>query len=212
MQSFLQSVLDRLPKPPEPEPATPAAAAAAAPAADGDAAAAMDTEDAPAAAAAAPAAAEANGNAPAPAAPAAPAMDPVKAERLTRLRGILAGTTPIGLTLEFLYHNNPADLQVRPWGGAGRGGWGCTRRGGRDDDEVGTGLHQEGHRRARCANQGGRQEDPRALGRRCVNPLTPQCHAPSNAQLLPPACGPTPTPTPPPPPPTPGALEPEGLR
>lgn len=102
MQSFLQAVLDRLPKTPEPAaPATPAPAAAAAPA-DG---AAMDTDGA----AAAPPAAD---GAAADAAPAAPAMDPVKAERLARLRSILAGTTPIGLTLEFLYHNNHADLQV----------------------------------------------------------------------------------------------------
>jgi hypothetical protein len=128
MQSFLQAVLDHLPKPPEPEPATPAPAAAAAPA-DGDAAAgdaaAMETEDgaAPAAAGApAPAARapEANGNA-----PAAPAMDPVRAERLTRLRGILSGATPAGLTLEFLYHNNHADLQV----GRARGPWGLVRGG-----------------------------------------------------------------------------------
>jgi 26S proteasome regulatory subunit N2 len=102
MQSFLVNVLDDLPKPPEPpEPATPAPAAAPAAAADGDAA--MDTD-------------AADGAAAAPAAPAAlpeqPEMEPEKAERLTRLRAILTGTVPIGLTLEFLYHNNHADLQV----------------------------------------------------------------------------------------------------
>ncbi|GBF90265.1 26S proteasome non-ATPase regulatory subunit 1-like [Raphidocelis subcapitata] len=96
MQSFLTEVLERLPKLPEPAPpATPAAAPA-----DGDA---MDADGA--AAPAPPAAAEANGGA-------HPAMPPAKAERVSRLRAILAGTTPIGLTLEFLYHNNKADLQV----------------------------------------------------------------------------------------------------
>jgi len=106
MQSFLQAVLERLPTPPEPaEPATPAPAAAAAADANGDAA--MDTDAAPVAAA------EANGGAAPAAAPDAPAMEPEKAEKLTRLRNILTGTTPIGLTLEFLYHHNHADLQVR---------------------------------------------------------------------------------------------------
>jgi hypothetical protein len=116
MQSFLQAVLDRLPKPPEP--ATPAPVAAAAPA-DG---AAMDTDGA------ADAAADANGGAPPEAA--APSVDPAKAERLARLLGILAGTTPIGLTLEFLYHNNHADLQV---------GWGQTERTARAGPVVGIG-------------------------------------------------------------------------
>ncbi|KAI8467935.1 MAG: 26S proteasome regulatory subunit [Monoraphidium minutum] len=99
MQSFLQAVLDRLPKPPEPAPAAAPADGAAAPA-DG---AAMDTDGL--------AVPEANGG-PAPAAPVAPQMEAGKAERLGRLRGILGGATPIGLTLEFLYHNNHADLQV----------------------------------------------------------------------------------------------------
>lgn len=101
-------VQEQLPKPPEP--AAPAAdAAAAQPAADGAAAAAdtataMDTD---AAAASAPAAAaDANGVA------AAPEMAPEVADKLSKLRDILSGKTPIGLNLEFLYHHNKADLQV----------------------------------------------------------------------------------------------------
>jgi hypothetical protein len=91
-----------------PEPAAPAAAegeAAAAPAAAGaeDAAAAMDT-DAPAA----PAAAAANGGP-----PPAPELSPEMKDKLTKLRDILSGKTPIALNLEFLYMHNKADLQVR---------------------------------------------------------------------------------------------------
>jgi hypothetical protein len=82
----------------------------------------MDTDGA------ADAAADANGGAPPEAA--APSVDPAKAERLARLLGILAGTTPIGLTLEFLYHNNHADLQV---------GWGQTERTARAGPVVGIG-------------------------------------------------------------------------
>jgi 26S proteasome regulatory subunit N2 len=66
----------------------------------------MDTD------AAAPAAAEANGG-PAAAAAAAPEMAPEMVDKLSKLRDILSGKTPIGLNLEFLYHNNKADLQVR---------------------------------------------------------------------------------------------------
>ncbi|KAF8073149.1 RPN2B [Scenedesmus sp. PABB004] len=109
LQSFILEVQEQLPKPPEP-PAPAAAAdgaAAAAPpaaAAPGDA---MDT-DAPAAPPA-PAAAEANGGAHGEAGEEMPAE---RVERLTRLRDILSGKTPIALHLEFLYHHNKADLQI----------------------------------------------------------------------------------------------------
>jgi len=44
-------------------------------------------------------------------------------DKLTKLRDILSGKTPIGLNLEFLYMHNKADLQVRqPWGGCRGGG------------------------------------------------------------------------------------------
>jgi len=58
--------------------------------------------------AAAPATADANGGLP-------PASDmaPELADKLNKLRDILSGKTPIGLYLEFLYHHNKADLQVR---------------------------------------------------------------------------------------------------
>ncbi len=34
-------------------------------------------------------------------------------DKLTKLRDILSGKTPIALNLEFLYMHNKADLQVR---------------------------------------------------------------------------------------------------
>jgi len=110
MQSFLQQVQDNLPKPPTPAEA-PAAAdgaapAAAAAAADAGEAAAMDTDAAP------PAAAEANGAVPAAEAVAGEEVPEALREPLTKLRDILSGKTPIGLTLEFLYHNNHSDLQI----------------------------------------------------------------------------------------------------
>ncbi|WIA09523.1 hypothetical protein OEZ85_008919 [Tetradesmus obliquus] len=110
LQSFIIKVQEQLPKLPEPPAAEPPAAAAPAAAADGaaDAADAMDTD----AAAPAAAAADANGG-PAPAAAAAvPEMAPEMVEKLSKLRDILSGKTPIGLNLEFLYHNNKADLQI----------------------------------------------------------------------------------------------------
>jgi 26S proteasome regulatory subunit N2 len=63
----------------------------------------MDTDAAPAAAAAAPA----NGGPP----PAPELSDEMK-DKLTKLRDILSGKTPIALNLEFLYTHNKADLQV----------------------------------------------------------------------------------------------------
>ncbi|CAI5472971.1 unnamed protein product [Closterium sp. Yama58-4] len=46
------------------------------------------------------------------AAEAAPSEEVVYAERLAKLKGILSGETPIGLTLQFLYSHNKADLGV----------------------------------------------------------------------------------------------------
>lgn len=63
----------------------------------------MDT-DAPAA----PAAAAVNGGP-----PPAPELSPEMKDKLTKLRDILSGKTPIALNLEFLYMHNKADLQVR---------------------------------------------------------------------------------------------------
>jgi 26S proteasome regulatory subunit N2 len=68
----------------------------------------MDT-DTPAAAAAAPAAAAAANGVP----PPAPELSAEMRDKLTKLRDILSGKTPIALNLEFLYMHNKADLQVR---------------------------------------------------------------------------------------------------
>lgn len=110
LQSFIIKVQDQLPQLPEPPaPAAEAAAdAAAAPAAAGaeDAAAAMDT-DAPAPAAAAAAEPDANGGP-----PPAPELSPEMKDKLSKLRDILCGKTPIALNLEFLYMHNKADLQI----------------------------------------------------------------------------------------------------
>lgn len=70
----------------------------------------MDT-DAPApapAAAAAAAAPDANSEP-----PPAPELSPEMKDKLTKLRDILCGKTPIALNLEFLYMHNKADLQAR---------------------------------------------------------------------------------------------------
>ena len=70
----------------------------------------MDTDAAPAAAA------PANGGP-----PPAPELSPETRDKLTKLRDILSGKTPIALNLEFLYMHNKADLQVcvcRGGGGA----------------------------------------------------------------------------------------------
>ncbi|KAF6257926.1 26S proteasome regulatory complex [Scenedesmus sp. NREL 46B-D3] len=101
-------VQEQLPKLPEPAAAAAAAAEPAAAADGADAADAMDTD----AAAPAPAAAAADANGAPPAAAAAPDMAPELVEKLSKLRDILSGKTPIGLNLEFLYHNNKADLQI----------------------------------------------------------------------------------------------------
>jgi 26S proteasome regulatory subunit N2 len=66
----------------------------------------MDTD------AAAPAAVEANGGPPPAEAAAGEEVPESLREPLTKLRDILSGKTPIGLALEFLYHNNNADLQI----------------------------------------------------------------------------------------------------
>jgi hypothetical protein len=67
----------------------------------------MDT-DAPAPATAAAAAPDANGGP-----PPAPELSPEMKDKLSKLRDILCGKTPIALNLEFLYMHNKADLQVR---------------------------------------------------------------------------------------------------
>jgi 26S proteasome regulatory subunit N2 len=42
----------------------------------------------------------------------APELSPEMKDKLTKLRDILSGKTPIALNLEFLYMHNKADLQV----------------------------------------------------------------------------------------------------
>ncbi|GLC33568.1 hypothetical protein PLESTF_001799400 [Pleodorina starrii] len=110
LQSFLADVAARLETTTQQQqqPAAAVAAAAdapvaAAPAVEG----AMDT-DAPAAAPAAATAAAAEGDG---AAAAAAAAGPLAA-KLSKLRDILSGKTPIALHLDFLYRHNHADLQV----------------------------------------------------------------------------------------------------
>lgn len=65
----------------------------------------METDAAPAPDAAA--VAGANGGP-----PPAPELSPEMCDKLTKLRDILSGKTPIALNLEFLYMHNKADLQV----------------------------------------------------------------------------------------------------
>lgn len=120
LRLFQLQVQEQLPKPPEAAPPAadgPAASAADGTAATGDTATAMDTD---AAAAAPAAAAEANGNV----ATAAGDLAPELVDKLTKLRDILSGKTPIGLNLEFLYHHNHADLQVGALGDPGFRGYG----------------------------------------------------------------------------------------
>ncbi|CAI5947250.1 unnamed protein product [Closterium sp. NIES-64] len=81
---------------------------AAKPAAEVDRTSTMDTTEA-AGSGSAEAAGSGEGEA---AAEAAPSEEVVYAERLAKLKGILTGETPIGLTLQFLYSHNKADLGV----------------------------------------------------------------------------------------------------
>ncbi|CAI5943849.1 unnamed protein product [Closterium sp. NIES-64] len=81
---------------------------AAKPAAEVDGTSTMDTTEA-AGSGSAEAAGSGEGEA---AAEAAPSEEVVYAERLAKLKGILTGETPIGLTLQFLYSHNKADLGV----------------------------------------------------------------------------------------------------
>ncbi|CAI6009641.1 unnamed protein product, partial [Closterium sp. NIES-65] len=81
---------------------------AAKPAAEVDGTSTMDTTEA-AGSGSAEAAGSGEGEA---AAEVAPSEEVVYAERLAKLKGILTGETPIGLTLQFLYSHNKADLGV----------------------------------------------------------------------------------------------------
>ncbi|CAI5480642.1 unnamed protein product [Closterium sp. Yama58-4] len=81
---------------------------AAKPAAEADGTSTMDTTEA-GGTGSAEAAGSGEGEA---AAEAAPSEEVVYAERLAKLKGILSGETPIGLTLQFLYSHNKADLGV----------------------------------------------------------------------------------------------------